>query len=141
MSELAVGQVLWLKIRFNNNGDVSNIEHPYLILDIDDGVKLLEVGQMDSLKPYKLIYRSNKPIYITNPNETVLTKDSYIQLDNQIQIEYFDDLKKFRKTEDTLSQARLAAILTDYKEYRENHIISPEKSVYLTKSEIMQYNR
>lgn len=140
MSELVVGQILWLKIRFNNNGDIAKIEHPYLILAINDGIKLVEIGQLDSLKPHKLIYRSNKPIFITNPTETVLTKDSYIQLDNQIQIEYFEGLKKFRKTEDTLSQVRLSSILSDYNEYHRLNIISPEKSIYLTQEELLQYN-
>ncbi len=140
MNQLKVGQILWLKIRFNNSGDISNTEHPYLILEIDNSVKLIEVGQIDSLKPYKLVYRANKPIYITNPTETVLTKDSYIQLDNLIQIEYFEDLKKFRRTNDTLSQGRLSSIISDYKEYHNNNIISPIKSVYITQDELLQYN-
>lgn len=31
---MVVGQVLSLKIRFNNNGDISRKKHPYLIMGI-----------------------------------------------------------------------------------------------------------
>ena len=36
MSVLEVGQVLSLRIRFNNAGDISQKRHPYLIMDIDE---------------------------------------------------------------------------------------------------------
>lgn len=141
MSVLKVGQILWLKIRFNNNGDVSSCEHPYLILEITEKeLKTVEVGQLDSLKAYKLAYKSNKPIYVTNPNETVLYKDSYIQLDNKISIEYFDELIKFRKTADTLSEKRLKNIIDDYHEFHNTHIIAVEKVVYISKDELLCYN-
>lgn len=35
MSELEVGQVLSLRLRFNNQGDISRVRHPYLIIDKD----------------------------------------------------------------------------------------------------------
>ncbi len=141
MNDLHVGQILWLKIRFNNFGNVSAIEHPYLIVDIADGeIKTVEVGQMDSLKPYKLAYLSNKPIYVTDPMETVLEKDSYIQLDNKITLEYFEELLKCRRTTDTLSEKRLQEILKAYHTYHETHIIEDAKIVYMSKEEIIKLN-
>lgn len=136
-----IGQVLWLKIRFNNEGTVSSTEHPYLILQIEtDNVTLLEVGQLDSLKPFKLVYTSNKPIYKDDPPETVISKDSYIQLDNKIQLEYYIGLEEFRRTEDTLSAEKLERILRAYEKYHAEHIIDPNKIVYLTKEELERLN-
>ena len=141
MMDLQIGQVLWLKIRFNNYGDISEVEHPYLIVDITtDGIQTVEVGQIDSLKPYMLAYKSNKAIFVTRPNETVLYKDSYIQLNNKLVIEYFDGLSAFRRTTNLLSRGRLADVLKAYKNYHANNIIDPERSVYLTREEILKYN-
>ncbi len=141
MMDLKIGQILWLKIRFNNNGDISSVEHPYLIVDIStDGIQAVEVGQIDSLKPYMLAYKANKAIYITRPTETVLYKDSYIQLDNKLVIEYFDGLSNYRRTTNTLSRGRLREVLNAYKSYHENNIIDPERSVYMTRDEILKYN-
>ena len=36
MKGLEVGQVLSLRIRFNNSGTISKGKHPYLIVDIDE---------------------------------------------------------------------------------------------------------
>lgn len=141
MMDLQIGQILWLKIRFNNNGDISTVEHPYLIVDITtDGIQTVEVGQIDSLKPYMLAYKANKAIYVTRPAETVLYRDSYIQLDNKLVIEYFEGLSAFRRTAATLSRGRLRDVLNAYKAYHENNIIDPERSVYMTREEILKYN-
>lgn len=139
---IRIGQVLWLRIRFNNEGTVSGTEHPYLVLQLETGdITLVEIGQLDSLKPFKLAYKSNKPIYKDDPLETVIYKDSYIQLDNKIQLEYYPGLESFRKTEDTLSAEKLNKILYEYKKYHTEHIIDPNKIVYLTKEEIEKLNQ
>lgn len=36
MSSLEVGQVLSLKIRFNNTGQTAKARHPYLIVGVDN---------------------------------------------------------------------------------------------------------
>lgn len=89
MKDLVVGQVLSLKIRFNNNGDIALKKHPYLIVDIDEKLGVVEIAQLDTVegKEYKAMMKSNKVIYCDNPSETVIDKDSYIQLDNSFQIE------------------------------------------------------
>lgn len=91
MKDLVIGQVLSLKIRFNNNGDISRKKHPYLIVGIDEILGVVEIAQLDTLygKEYKAIYTSNKVIYFDNPIETVIDKDSYVQLDNSFQIRIF----------------------------------------------------
>lgn len=138
---IEIGQVLWLKIRFNNAGTVSSVDHPYLVMGIeDDEVTVIEIGQMDSLKPYKLAYLSNKPIYNSDPVETVLEKDSYIQLDNKLQVEYFPELDTYRRTEDKLSRDKLEKILQEYEKYHSTHMIDPNKIVYMTKEEIQNMN-
>ncbi|MCM1105723.1 MAG: hypothetical protein NC355_02150 [Blautia sp.] len=81
MSDLEIGQVLSLRIRFNNEGVISTTCHPYLIVDIDTEFNTVEIAQLDSLagKEFKAAMRSNKVIYCDNPQETVIDKDSYIQ--------------------------------------------------------------
>lgn len=37
---IEIGQVLSLKIRFNNSGAVASVSHPVLVLGIDDNKKV-----------------------------------------------------------------------------------------------------
>lgn len=79
------GQVLWFRVRFNNSSrDVSPVAHPYLVLRKDEETRTVEVGQLDTLagKEYKAAFQSNKTVLVTDPTETVLTKDGYLQMDN-----------------------------------------------------------
>lgn len=71
---IEVGQVLSLKIRFNNSGTISRVRHPYLVIEINDEFGTVEIAQMDSLegKEYKAAMRSNKTIFCDNSNETVI---------------------------------------------------------------------
>ena len=41
---IEVGQVLSLKIRFNNSGTVSTRKHPYLVVGINDEFGTVEVA-------------------------------------------------------------------------------------------------
>lgn len=142
MSELIIGQVLSLKIRFNNNNQISRVKHPYLIVDINKELGYVEVAQIDSLagKEYKAAMRSNKTIYADNPIETVIDKDSYVQLDNTFRIELFSGLENYRRQEDCLSAMKLAAVLSSYKSYRDRHEIDENKNVYMDQSEITRLN-
>lgn len=142
MNALEIGQVLSLKIRFNNTGALSNQNHPYLIVDIDDELGVVEIAQVDSLqgKEYKAAFRSNKTIFNSNPVETVIDKDSYIQLDNTIKIENCAELLSYRRQEDKLSAHKLADVLTAYKDYHESHEIDENKNVYMDRAEILSLN-
>lgn len=142
MRDLLVGQVLSLKIRFNNHGDIAKSKHPYLIVEIDTSLNVIEIAQLDSLagKEFKASMKTNKIIDCDNPEETVIDKDSYIQLDNSLQIQYFDDLSKYRRQADTLSHEKLVNVLHAYKNYHETHEISDDKIVFMTQSEIEKLN-
>ena len=137
------GQVLWMKIRFNNSGDVSATAHPYLVLDKNPDLNTVEVGQLDSIagKEYKATFRCNKPIYNSDPTETVIFKDSFLQMDNKILLEDHLNLTSFRRTEDKLSTAKFQEALSAYREYQNDHHISENKTVYLSQDELDELNR
>ena len=80
MNEIEVGQILSLRIRFNNSGDISKSKHPYLVINVNEKFNFVEIAQIDSLegKEHKALFKSNKVIFCTDPNETVIDKDSYI---------------------------------------------------------------
>ena len=147
MNNLEVGQVLSLKIRYNNNGDFSKVNHPYLIVDIDEKLNTVEIAQIDSLKgkEYKAAFKSNKVIFCDNPKESVIDKDSYIQLDNTFKIELYDDLVKYRRQTDKLSSDKLngtdkeIGVLEAYKKFHLDNAIDENKQVYMKKSEIESY--
>ena len=143
MNDLKVGQTLVLKIRYNNLGDTAATAHPYLIVDIDSELGVVEIAQLDSLagKEYKAAFRSNKVIYCDNPKETVIDKDSYIQLDNKFMLENCPDLSRFRRQTDQLSPEKLEDVLRAYRSYHRAHHIDENKNVYMNKEEVLSLNR
>ena len=140
---IEIGQVLSLKIRFNNEGGISSFKHPYLVVDIDNQLNVVEIAQIDSLegKEWKAFRRTNKVIYQENPTETVIDKNSYVQLDNTLKIENFDELKQFRRQTDKLSPVKLEKVLSAYRLYHETNEIDEMKNVYMDKSEILLLNK
>ena len=138
-SKLIVGQVLWLKIRYQKD-KISNIKHPLLIAKINK--KSIELIAIDKIKGqlYNLYYPFNKYISCTNPIEKVISKDSYAQLNNKIIIENIESLKKYRKTINTLSKNKLKEQLKDYFKYKKNTIIKEERKVYIKKEELKELN-
>ena len=143
MSDLEIGQVIALKIRFNNDGAISNSSHPYLIVGIDREFDVVEIAQLDSLdgKEYKAAFRSNKTIFCDNPVETVIDRNSYIQLDNTLKIENFPTITQFRRQRDKLSRDKLSDVLRAYQQYHQTHIIDDNKIVYMDQGEVLQLNR
>ena len=141
-SDIEVGQVLALKIRFNNNGDVARSAHPYLVVDLEEDLEVVEIAQIDSLdgKKWKAFRRSNKVIYCTDPTETVIDKDSYVQLDNTLRVEDFSGLERFRRQTDKLSAGKLADVLRAYRDYHATHEIDEAKNVYMDRQEILELN-
>ena len=49
-SAIEVGQVLSLKIRYNNSGNVSSVAHPYLVVGVNYELNVVEIAQLDSLR-------------------------------------------------------------------------------------------
>lgn len=143
MIDLEIGQVLSLKIRFNNDGVVSKSRHPYLIIDIDMEFATVEIAQLDSLagKEYKAAMRSNKVIYCDEPYESVIDKDSYVQLDNSIKIELYEGLTKYRRQKNKLSQKKLNGVLQAYRSYHTKYAIDENKQVYMTQIELESLQR
>ena len=142
MKDLVVGQVLSMKIRYNNAGVTATTKHPYLIVGIDTALNVVEIAQIDSLKgkEFKAAKKSNKTIFCDNPKETVIDKDSYVQLDNTIRVEYFETLSDYRRQSDTLSAGKLSSILRAYKTYHDNNQIDELKNVYMDEHEIASLN-
>ena len=142
MKDLVMGQVLSLIIRFNNNGDIARKRHPYIIVDIDEKLCVVEIAQLDTVegKEYKAMMKSNKVIYYDNPHEVVIDKDSYIQLDNSFQLEYFEGLSRYRRQTETLSKNKLREVLHAYRKYHEENEIDDLKIVFMSKNEILRLN-
>ncbi len=136
-----VGQVLSLKIRFNNIGDISSGSHPYLVVKTIEN-NTIELAQFDKVKgkEWKTAFESNKVIYADEPVETVIDQDSFIQMDNTIQIEYFDKLIELRRQTDRLSEKKLRDAIDAYNEYHLTHQIDENKQVYMDKDEIIRLN-
>lgn len=141
--DLEIGQVLALKIRFNNSGAIAQNPHPYLIVGVDEKLDILEIVQVDSLqgKEYKATFKTNKVIYCDEPDETVIDKDSYVQLDNKFTLDCFPDLVRFRRQRDKLSEAKLKSVIETYRKYHLEHHLDEMKIVHLCEAEIRQLNK
>lgn len=142
MSRLEIGQVLSLRIRFNNSGVISQTKHPYLIVGIDEDLGVVEIAQLDSLKgkEYKAAFLCNKAILNQDPIETVIDRDSFIQMDNLFRIENCPELVAYRRQEDKLSGAKLQEVIAAYEAYHRNHVIDENKNVYMDRAEILDLN-
>lgn len=136
------GQILVLNMRVNNSGTII-YGHPYLILQVDMQRRWIEIAQIDSLKgkEYKAARKSNKVIFCDNPTETVIDKDSYIQMDNKLRIEFFNEVAMMRRQEDVLSQEKFADALMAYSKYQAEHVIHRDKDVFVTRKELEHINK
>ncbi|MCI9434088.1 MAG: hypothetical protein HFI86_02265 [Bacilli bacterium] len=137
--DLEVGQILWLKIKYNPV-DIALEKHPMLIYSIDD--EYIEVIAIDKAKDkiFQLMKKCNVYINVNNPDETVLYEDSYCQLNNRITLENFSEIVLSRRTLAKLSERKLQDILNKYKTYHLENIIDDNRQVHMTKSEILQLN-
>lgn len=139
---IEVGQVIALKIRFNKQGSIAKTAHPLLVVKVDEDKKLIEVAHIDSAKgkEWKALLPSNHLIRNADPIETVIDKDSFVQLDNTIQLEYCEELKQQRRQKDKLSERKLAMVLKKYEQYHKENQIRAEKNIYMNKREILEIN-
>lgn len=140
---IEIGQVISLKIRFNNSGTIASVSHPVLVLGIDKEKNILEVAHIDSIteeKKWKVLLKTNVTIKKSNPPETVIDKDSFVQIDNIIQLENFPGLEIKRRQTDKLSSEKFNKVLQRYNEYKDNEWIDDNKKVFMTKEEIISLN-
>ncbi len=139
INKLKVGQVLWLKVRYQSNL-VSMTKHPMLIAKIKYGY--IEVIALDKIKGklQNLYYPYNYFIDSDNPKETVLYEDSYAQLNTKLTIEFFPELLLFRKTTSVLSKVKLNELLKAYRKYQRKYGIKSERIIYMSKKDIQKFN-
>lgn len=139
-SDLKVGQVLWLKVRYQID-KVSDVKHPMLIADIqDDYIEVIAIDKTAG-KLQNLYYPYNRYINSEKPKETVLYEDSYAQLNTKLTIELFSELSNYRKTNALLSKIKLDELLKDYLEYQKDNKIKEERIVHMSKYEILELNQ
>lgn len=97
---IEIGQVIWLKIRFNKSGAVANKEHPLLVIDIDNENNVIEVAHLDHVDEnnyYHALLKYNHLIEKDNPPETVIFQNSYMQMNNVFKIDNIPELIKKEK--------------------------------------------
>ncbi len=139
---LEIGQVLWLKVKYQPD-IIAKVPHPMLVAieNIEDNN--IEVIAIDKAKDkiYQLFNEANFFIDSENPKENVISMDSYAQLNNRLKIEYFPELVKFRKTKEKLSKEKLNELLTAYKEYQDNNFIPDRRQIYMSKEDILKWNK
>lgn len=136
---LKVGQVLWLKVRYQID-KISTTKHPMLIAKINkDFIEVIAIDKTFN-KMHNLFYSYNYYINVSSPKESVLYEDSYAQLNTKLTIDNFSELKKFRKTLDTLSEKKLNQLIKEYKDYQKNNLIKEERIVHMSKKELLKIN-
>ena len=136
---LEVGQVLWLKIKYKID-EYAKEKHPMLIAKINE--KYIEVIALDKTKgKLQNLYRPyNVFISVDEPLETVISQDSYAQLNNKFTIENTSQLLIARRTKDKLSKKKLDNILTKYDNWHKENNIIKDRIVYMSKRDILVLN-
>ena len=142
MRPLEFGQFLWLYTRFNTEGLLSKTVHPYMVLKTDEAYGFVEAVQFDSLqgKEYRVASEKYKVVFNSDPEETVIYKDSFAVLDYTFRFELFDELLYFRTSTDKLSFEKRMQVQSAYDSYHRNHKIPTEHQVFMSKEEILQLN-
>lgn len=136
---LEIGQVLWLKVRYQTDV-ISTVKHPMLIATIEDDY--IEVIALDKTagKLHQLFHNYNYYIDSNNPKEKVIFEDSYAQLNTKLTIDKINELKISRKSLDKLSQNKLEKVLEEYKYYQNKYGVEKQRIVHMTKEEILSLN-
>ena len=139
---LEVGQVLWLKVKYQSN-IVSKVPHPMLVAIKSIKDNYIEVIAIDKAKDRieQLYNEANLFLESENPKEKVIFVDSYAQLNNTLKIEYFPELVKYRKTKEKLSEKKLKELLEAYDEYHKNNFIPDKRQIYMSKNDILKWNK
>lgn len=134
---IEIGQVLTLVIRYDNKGTIADKKHPYLVVGKKNN--RIEVAQLDSLKGKE--YKSARPDVVTiyAKGESVVDKDSYVNLSTLYYLEDYNDIVAYRRQKDTLSCGVLYSVLDSYYKYHEENSIVDSRQVYMTKEELEYY--
>lgn len=138
-SKLEVGQVLWLKVKYQKNIE-SEIEHPMLICKIEkDFIEIIALDKTAG-KLHQLFHKYNYFINSANPKESVISEDSYAQLNTKLTIELTEELICARKTINKLSYDKLQELTKAYYEYQKNNKIDEDRVVHMSSTEILKLN-
>lgn len=142
MKPLEFGQFLWLVTRFNNEGLLSKTVHPYMVLKVDETYGFVEAIQFDSLegKEYRAASEKYKVVFNSDPEETVIYKDSFAVLDYTYRFELFEELPCFRMSTNKLSFEKRMQVQSAYESYHRKRAIPNEHQIYMSKEEILQLN-
>lgn len=139
---MQIGQVVWMKCKLQNNLKVTKGNRPYIVMEINTNDNYIEFGPLSSIEddPYLVLYRSNYLIKNDNPRETVIRKHSIVQMDNPIQIEMCNQIKKCRSTTAILSEVKLYGLMSTTEEYRNSNELDEMRCVYVTSDEFIKWN-
>lgn len=138
-SELEVGQILWLKVRYQSE-TVSTIKHPMLVAKINkDYIEVIALDKTEG-KMHQLFHYYNCYINSDNPKETAIYEDSYAQLNTKLTIEKIDELKLARKTLDKITKGKLDNVLSKYDDYQNKYGVDDERKVHMSREEILNLN-
>lgn len=142
MSDIEVGEVLWLKFKFSNSGATSTTKHPYLIIEIDDVLNIIEIAHLGTLegKEYFAAFKSNKTIFCDGPIESVIYYDSIMQMNNTFKVEHYAGLDKYRQTKGKLSEVKLSDAILAYRKYHQENYIEEDKQVYMSQADLETLN-
>lgn len=137
--EIEIGQVLWLKVKYQIDV-VSEIKHPMLVAKVENNH--IEVIALDKTagKMHQLFHNYNFYINVDNPHESVITEDSYAQLNTKLTIDNIDELKNSRKTLKKLSKGKLEKLLKGYEDYQDRYGVEEQRIVHMTNNEILYLN-
>ena len=91
-------------------------------------------------KLHQLFHYYNFYISYDNPKESVISEDSYGQLNTKLTIDNIEELKNARKTLKKLSTKKLNALLKEYKDYQNNHNLDEKRVVHMSRNEILKLN-
>lgn len=129
--DIEIGQVLWLKVRYQIDV-IADKKHPMLVAKIEDDY--IEVIALDKTagKMYQLFHNYNIYIDVLNPKENVILEDSYAQLNTKLTIEKNAVLKNARKTSKKLSKEKLANLLKEYEKYQNKYGVEEQRIVHMT---------
>ena len=111
-----------------------------VIADIKDDY--IEVIALDKTrgKLHQLFHYYNFYISCDNPKESVISEDSYAQLNTKLTIDNILELKNSRKTLKKLSVKKLNELLKEYKDYQNNHNLDDQRIVHMSRDEILKLN-
>lgn len=138
-SDLEIGQVLWLKVRYQID-IVSETKHPMLIAKIENDYIEVIVLDKTAGKMHQLFHNYNLYIDSENPKEKVIYEDSYAQLNTKLTIDKIQELKNSRKTKEKLSKDKLKEVLDKYKNYQDKYGVDEQRIVHMTNNEILYLN-